>query len=281
MKVESLMSRNVLTAEEGESLAVAAQKMWWADIRHLPVMRNDRLVGVLSELDLLAYGASSGAPLEDGTVRDAMSYDVEVCRPEDELSDVASRMASRKVGCMPVMRGESLVGIVTTNDLVGAIARGSEPVASASSPTVGVFMRRAPVTVHPDDYLLDAAAKMAERNIRHLPVIDGERRVVGILSDRDIRNAIGDPRQALTSDGLPTSLRLQRVGDRMTPGVLTVETDAPLLEVATRFAGERFGAIPVVDSDERLVGIVSYVDVMRELVRRAAASADAFAATAG
>ncbi len=274
MKVEKVMRRNVLTTVEGESLAAAAKKMWWAKIRHLPVMRDGEPIGLLTELDLLAWCAAPGRSIAGSTVRQAMSSGYEVCEPTEEIAALSARMAKSKAGCALALDGGRLAGIVTTTDLLGFLARGEAPEAAPSSPPASTFMTRDPVTAFSDDYLIDAAAKMAERNIRHLPVVDGERRVVGMLSDRDVRDAIGEPRQALENASLPTSLRLLRVSEVMTPGVLAVDAASPLLEIATWLAGERLGALPVVDGDERLVGIVSYVDVMREMVRSAALERD-------
>src|SRR4029079_5427490 len=66
--------------------------------------------------------------------------------------------------------------------------------------TARMLMTRAPTTAAADDNLLDAAARMAERNVRHLPIVDGDRHVVGILSDRDVRTWVGDSARPLHQD---------------------------------------------------------------------------------
>ena len=124
-------------------------------------------------------------------------------------------------------------------------------------------MTREPVTVASDDTLLDAAARMADRNVRHLPVVDGERHVVGILSDRDVRTVVGDWLRPFRPSDAVVRARTYRVGDAMTRDVLVVNQDAPFDEVVRVFTDQRVGAVPVVDDTERLVGIISYVDVFR------------------
>jgi len=124
-------------------------------------------------------------------------------------------------------------------------------------------MTREPVTAASDDTLLDAAARMADRNVRHLPVVDGERHVVGILSDRDVRTVVGDWLRPFRPSDAVVRARTYRVGDAMTRDVLVVNQDAPFDEVVRVFTDQRVGAVPVVDNTDRLVGIISYVDVFR------------------
>jgi CBS domain-containing protein len=126
-----------------------------------------------------------------------------------------------------------------------------------------MLMSRAPLTAAVDDNLMDAAARMADRNVRHLPVIDGDRHVVGILSDRDVRTLLGDASRPLRPDDAKVRLHSLRVGDAMTRDVLVVDQSAPFTEVARIFTDQKVGAVPVVDDGERLVGMISYVDVFK------------------
>jgi CBS domain-containing protein len=124
-------------------------------------------------------------------------------------------------------------------------------------------MTREPVTAAVDDNLFDAAARMADRNVRHLPVIDGDRHVVGILSDRDLRTLVGDASRPLRPDDAKVRMRSLRVADAMTRDVFVIRQDAPFAEVARVFTDQKVGAVPVVDDGDRLVGVISYVDVFR------------------
>jgi CBS domain-containing protein len=126
-----------------------------------------------------------------------------------------------------------------------------------------MLMTRAPATAAVDDSLIDAAARMADRNVRHLPVVDGDHHVVGMLSDRDVRTMLGDSSRSLRpSDGL---VRLQslHVADAMSRNAFVVRQDAPFTDVVRVFTEQRVGAVPVVDETDRLVGIISYVDVFK------------------
>jgi len=126
-----------------------------------------------------------------------------------------------------------------------------------------MLMTRVPSTAAADDPLLDAAARMADRNVRHLPVVDGERHVVGMLSDRDLRTAVGDSSRPLHRDDAVVRMRSLRVANAMTREVFVVRDDAPFADVVRVFTEQRVGAVPVVDHDDRLIGIISYVDVFK------------------
>ena len=126
-----------------------------------------------------------------------------------------------------------------------------------------MLMTRAPTTAAADDLLLDAAARMADRNVRHLPVVDGDQHVVGILSDRDVRTAVGDSSRPLHPRDARVRAHALRVAHVMTPDVFVVRQDAPFADVVRVFTDQRVGAVPVVDDGERLVGIISYVDVFK------------------
>jgi len=129
--------------------------------------------------------------------------------------------------------------------------------------TARMLMTHAPATAAADDNLLDAVERMASRNIRHLPVIDGDRHVVGVLSDRDVRTLVGNCKRPLRPDDAVVRVRSLRVGDAMTRSAFVVRQDAPFDEVVRVFTEQRVGAVPVVDQQDHLVGIISYVDVFK------------------
>jgi len=123
MNVRDVMTTdNLLTIGEDDSLAAAAHKMTWARCRHLPVVRDHEVVGVISERDILAWlgeGHRLDAPTD--LVRAAMVKPVEVASPDDGIGEVAARMLSFRVGCLPVVVNGKLVGMITRGDLLGRI----------------------------------------------------------------------------------------------------------------------------------------------------------------
>jgi CBS-domain-containing membrane protein len=84
-----------------------------------------------------------------------------------------------------------------------------------------------------------------------------------MLSDRDVRLAVGNAHWGLPSAVPPTGLRSLRVSDVMSRQPFVLREEAPFLQLVSVFTDERVGAVPVVDADDRLIGIVSYVDILR------------------
>lgn len=115
-------------------------------------------------------------------VRDVMSKDVQVARPGDTLQDVASRMASGDFGFMPVADGDRLIGTITDRDIViRAVAGG----AACTSPVVEYISRDAQ-TAYADDDLKTVLDAMGDKQIRRLPVLDKDERLVGVVSLGDL-----------------------------------------------------------------------------------------------
>ncbi len=265
MRAREALPRALLrTVDADQTLERAARMMLEGGIRHLPVVDQGRLVGVLSERDLLAFHGYGGL---EAPVSMAMSRKVETAAGDDDLTEVAERMAAGKLGCMPVVEGDELVGILTTTDLLGlkfARPPGRRP--WLLERTAAEVMTAAPLCVHPDDRLMDALARMSQRGVRHLPVIDGDTRPIAMLSDRDVRRAFGDVAAKEGERGVARRAADYRVQDVASAPVIAVEEAAALSQFVRRFLDDRVGAVAVVDDDGRLTGIVSYIDVLAELV---------------
>ncbi len=119
-------------------------------------------------------------------VRDVMSKDVQVARPGDTLQDVASRMASGDFGFMPVADGDRLIGTITDRDIaVRAVAGG----AACTSPVVEYISRDAH-TCRADDDLKSVLEAMGGKQIRRLPVLDKDERLVGVVSLGDLSTRV-------------------------------------------------------------------------------------------
>jgi CBS domain-containing protein len=115
-------------------------------------------------------------------VGEIMHSDVKTASTEDSFADVAKTMRSNGISSVVVLDGKKLAGIVTERDIVNLVAAGGDP----HTTTVAHGMtRRDLVTASPRTELTEATELMVSRNIRHLPVVDGDD-VVGIVSIRDM-----------------------------------------------------------------------------------------------
>ena len=153
------------------------------------------------------------------------------------------------------------------------ISRGETPHAPASdeglaSLRVRDLMVRSLVTVGQDAGLGTAEHLMRTRRIRHLPVLDRARRLVGILTDRDLRRTLLDPALHERPRQLPSTLERLEVRDVMTIGALAVRPEMDVREAARIMHARDIGALPVVANEGRIVGMLTATDVMQHIVSR-------------
>ncbi len=133
--------------------------------------------------------------------------------------------------------------------------------------SVKSFMSGRPVSIEPGMPALAALDLMVEHGIRHLPVVDGQRQVIGILSIDDLRAAFPfavnlkhPPNFSEREDAAE-----ETVGDVMTYAPTTIHCGEPLEFAAQQMAEGRFGCLPVVDEDGRLEGILTETDVLQAI----------------
>jgi CBS domain-containing protein len=116
------------------------------------------------------------------SIREVMTSQVKACEPTATVVDAAKLMAQEDVGPIPIVEEGRLVGIVTDRDIVvNAVAKGTD----VNTATVGDIASRDLVTISPDDDMNDALNLMAEKQVRRLPVVEGDR-LVGIVAQADI-----------------------------------------------------------------------------------------------
>lgn len=119
MLVRGRMTRDVVTVEPSTTIAEALDLARSHEIRHLPVVDGTRLVGVVTDRDLrLALGAD-GSPGE-ATVTDIMTSPAVISPPDTPVEVAAQMLIENRIGCLPVVEDEALVGILTESDLLRA-----------------------------------------------------------------------------------------------------------------------------------------------------------------
>jgi CBS domain-containing protein len=115
-------------------------------------------------------------------VSEVMTKDIETVRPDQQARDAARFMLQADTGSIPVTEGERLVGMITDRDIaVRGVALGYGP-----ETLVSELMSSGVVSAHADEPVEEAARKMSEAQVRRLPVIDEQERLVGIVSLGDL-----------------------------------------------------------------------------------------------
>ena len=132
---------------------------------------------------------------------------------------------------------------------------------------VSQSMTRKVITIDSEANIFEAQEKLAENRIRHLPVVDADNRLIGIVTDRDIRSAMPyslfkDP----TSQQERDKLSDLKIGDIMTADPKTISPGYTIQDALLLIEELRVGALPVVDEQGVLKGIISVRDLLRAFI---------------
>lgn len=270
---------------------------------------DHEFIGVISQRDVLRLGPAnitgkvSNEP-DPQALRQLLSRVVtrkaQKVDPETPISTAVQRMIELHIDMLPVVVEKKVVGIITTTDLLRMIVRTAEmietvcrreihrndPAAWAGGDDedravlgafmvrrVGMVMTQNLVTMAARQTLAEAVDILQKHELRHIPIVDEENHLVGILSDRDIlrnlpylsRNpAKASPKfreDLFRMEGSRAVLN-QQIGNVMTTKLWTIEANCPLVEAALILMKKKIGVLPVVDSERKLQGIVSVVDLL-------------------
>lgn len=256
LTVGSILSREVITVDPDAPLERARALLEKYRMRHLPVVERGRLVGMISDRDLLERPSARGKKASPApTVRDRMSSSVETVNLDESLTRACRRMLERRISCLPAVEHGQVVGILSELDLMRAyerVCRYSGHDAAFDRP-VEPRASGDLVAASPDDTAIDALDRCRAKGIRHLPVVhDGW--VVGVVSDRDLLPAAAGRVEDVT----------KLVGDLMTRDFVALEPGTRLSVAAECMVANGFHSLPVL-AQGALRGIVTSADVLAAL----------------
>ena len=309
LMVADVMSRNVASVTPEAPISQIVTLLIECGLRALPVVEvGGRVVGIITDGDLLSRGTlglslrlqrslaiSERAAQIDGLVghsqraADLMTPNPETLEDTLPLARAAAAMAAHNRKRMPVVNIEgTLVGMVSRSDLLATVAEGmrqrpDEPLdLPAGAPaTVGEMMLAEPPAVLAAAPLAEALDALLASPLRRAVVVDGDRAVVGVITDGDVLrraarrlpgSAISRMAAWLGGGERPAELQLEaraRVASGvMTSPAVTVRADAPVSEAIRLMMAHKVKALPVVDGAGHLAGIVGRAGVLAALGER-------------
>jgi acetoin utilization protein AcuB len=130
MTVAQWMTKSVMTIKPQDSLRHARERMVKYRINQLPVVVNDKLVGIITDRDVrdaypsslrLIHGKDIDEFGDSHTVEEVMTYNVVTVSPDTTLREAAQRLRTQRFGALPVVENGALVGIITRSDLLDAL----------------------------------------------------------------------------------------------------------------------------------------------------------------
>lgn len=272
-----VMAPNPVTVAHATTLDQALALLECYGFRHLPVVEENRVVGMLSDRDLRL---ATGMLESEQRLRDAFGHELpgarlvgEVLRrpvhclsARETVLTAARDMLRLGIGAIPVVEhGTDLLnGIVTETDLLRAFLELCGSAAGADAPARARM--RAPLPCVAPETPNEEALQRLDPEIRHLGVLR-EGKLVGIVSERDLlyglaRTTIHDARAPAESRRQEPPWRVERV---MSTRLVTAGPETPLSHCAGRMLDHRIGALPVLQG-ERALGIVTRRDLLEQMV---------------
>jgi len=119
-KISEVMTGNVRVASPNDTIRAAAEQMAQADVGSLPVGENDRLIGMITDRDIVVRAVAKGKG-DETPVREIMTESIRYCFEDDDVLDVARTMSELGVRRLPVLdRNKRLVGIVALSNFAAA-----------------------------------------------------------------------------------------------------------------------------------------------------------------
>jgi CBS domain-containing protein len=134
MQVREIMSKNIEVVDRNDNLRTVEERMATKQLRHLPVLEQGEIVGIVTQRDLfkatmsstMGYGEKAQqAYLQSVRVKEIMVYPVVTVSPDISVAAAAEMMINKGIGCLPVVDDHQLIGIVTKTDLLRCL-QGSE-----------------------------------------------------------------------------------------------------------------------------------------------------------
>ena len=181
-----------------------------------------------------------GESITEMKVADFMTSDVVAVEIPGNRDDVLKILKRTGISGVPVLKDKTLVGIITRKDLLR----------KAEETQLGLLMTAVPITIEADATISDAARVMIRNNIRRLPVVE-DGTLIGLISVADLVAAIAQMKIRVEIKGMYTSQTF----------ALWEDTPLPLVGRIMEISG--FEAIPILDADSRLQGIISEGDLIR------------------
>jgi CBS domain-containing protein len=249
-----VMQCGVVSIDKYESVQKAVLTLIERNISGLPVTHEGRIVGMLSEKDLLEllYEAS----YLPGLVEEYMTTDVTSFGVEDKLSDIQQHLVENTFRRVPILYQDKIAGIITRADLVRIHKEKFRPVTDDESEgrhevLAEDVMKFGLLTVGPDAPLYDAMDMIVRHHITGLPVVDHGMNLLGVITEKDLLDCINNP------DAIGRT-----VADFMTRDVVTFDRKASLHEICSCLIKNSFHRVPILDGT-RLVGIIARSDILK------------------
>lgn len=285
MKITNFMTDHPITVALHDPIDKAINLMEDRGFHHLVVTNGADLVGILSDRDILIStgwmlshervphnGHANGKSMLPRRVDQIMSRSIHTVSDHEDLREAALLMDGLRLSAVPVVNAGKLVGIITDSDLLRWLEDLAIDQSSAGrflEEEVQTLMSTPPICAAPQTSLDEVVSMVSRFAIRHVPVALNER-LLGIISDRDLRRLLGwSLSQDDDSGGAPTEVEHHTpttAAEIMHKEVATIAPNNSLREALHKMRTSHIHSLPVV-KNERLVGMLTHSDFVKSIAR--------------
>lgn len=257
MENKLIMSKNLITIDKDRNLEDALTLMEKKHISRLLVTENNRIVGILTEEDIVnRLVTGRERKLKMGQIHitihitAAMTKDLITINEDTRIKEAARIMIENKFSSIPVKKENEIIALVTKTDLIKNLRNCKKE--------IGEFYTKEPVLVNPNDSLLSARKLMLENNIHRLIVTD-KGLLVGILTERDIAKGLETFRKAI--DKYPQAdIERLKVENVMSFDPVTVKPETTVGKAVGIMLEKKISGIPVIAPG---FGILTKTDMVK------------------
>ena len=186
LTVSGLMNKNPETISENEDIYSAAKLLLKSGIRQVIVTEKGSLRGIVSSIDILKkFLADKHKPVKN-KVEDVMIREHKHTEPGEEVSAIVDMMYSDHFNGLPVVKDNTVIGVVTRIDLFGKDARISKESGKIRTTRIEHIMRTPATTVSPETTTEDAGKLMTEKGIIMLPVVGKKGELLGVVNIEEV-----------------------------------------------------------------------------------------------
>lgn len=271
--VKNWMSSPVIFIDKEMKLTDARKIINEKQIRVLPVVENDQLVGIITRRGLLRLDLSfledeikfvDNDPAEK-KVGEVMTRNVITIAPQTLVPKAARIMLENKITALPVMENGKMIGILTNSDLLRFILQ--EAGSLKKKLLVNQYMTDDVVTIDSYTSLLEAHRLMGTKRIRSLVVMDNDQ-LTGVVTRTDLMSS--DPSNLASRNQQELSLKIltQPVEKVMTSRLITIHQSSLITEAAELMLKNKIHCLPVLNENNKLTGIITESDLFLMILQR-------------
>ncbi len=258
MEVKDIMAEPLVIDKSG-TISHALDIMEKKGARRLLVKHDDKVFGVLTMRNLtreLGTRKKGSKPASSLHVSTATSDNYTKVLPDTKVTDATALLVNNG-GVIIVMENDEVLGWVTPNEILEN---------SDFDGFAGEIMQKDPIVASSAERVSHVRRLMLDNNIGRVPVMEGGK-LVGIVTEKDIAKAMRSFRDLVDGNKQESRIKNLIVEDIIRMGVKTVYTNTPTQDAVKIMLEENFGGVPVVNLEDKMVGIITRRSVIRGMVQ--------------